>query len=777
MKNRTILTLLTIVLLHVFAGNLCAQQPPKDPLNEIKIGSCAPTKPLDDLIKAERKRGLVIDVRPFAVDQSTGKLTFNGKTGRVTVVHMNPFVYNYNISVAQQELTTSAVTDFLEILLPPGLRTIGNKAQGAPDQGSSDEAKLNGLSMIATRLNGLTQENCRNPQDPGCAALGEMKKAFDNIEQRLKNTAFENTIEQLSADVESYKVVLTPLLDEEADAGTNCTNATSVNAELTTLKPANSLRELDAARQVFADIRTLTKDLSDLVDEYFKDDALKGYVVRCGGFNCASQFKAYALAVDELLEGYTKDLDQLAEAFQAMKRMHDLTTQMKTKEGVFGRTFEIIKKFEMSEATVTVARVKIEPKPKKSEADAEEEETRGSKTESSHHSAFGAAASDAATGAKNTFADDDKEKGEKETIAKKGDSVGAGQINESIQLGRPRFLLSGGLVFSPLRRRTFENVKGFARDANGNPIGDGDKNVVGFGENSPRRLLPMAILNTRLASFKPTSFYFSLGVTAKHDDNVDVEYLVGPSVSLLNERALFTFGAYGGKVQNLVPDVKVGDEIPESVGDAKLYTKRNSWKPGFSFSYVFSQNKRSGETGEGSGATSGTNDLKNELRIGNVPFSLALGLAYTSLEERTHDEIVGFARDRQGNLTNGQNLTRIVGLTSSSGYRLAPIALLHSRLINFGSHSFYFSTGVTGKKSDDSLQLEYLLGGSVNVYRRKVFLTFGAFAGKQQSLGGDFFLGAKLDQSQNVTNETRYVWKPGFAISYDISKILPKGSN
>jgi hypothetical protein len=776
MKIKTNLTLLIIVLLHVFAGSLCAQQPLQDPLNEIKIGSCTPTNPLDDLIKAERKRGLVIDVRPFAVNQSTGKLTFNGKTGRVSVVHMNPFIYNYNISIAQQELTSSAVTDFLEILLPPGLR-LGSKAQAAAAQGSSDEETLNGLSMIATRLKSFKPENCRNSQDPGCAALGAMKTAFDNIQGRLKDTAFEKTIERLSADVGEYKVVLTPLLNEEADAVTNCNNATSVNAKLTTLNPASSLGELDAARQAFADIHTLTKDLSDLVDEYFKDDGLKNYVVRCEGFNCASQFKAYALAVDEVLEGYSKDRAQFAETFQAMKRMYDLTNQMKTKEGVFARSFEIIKKFEMSEATVTVARVKIEPKPKKSEDEAEEEEARGSRMQSRHHSPLGAAASDGSTRAEDPDPDDDKEKGEKKADAQKGNTAVPGQINESIQLGRPRFLLSGGLVFSPLRRRTFENVKGFVRDANGNPIGDGDKDVVGFGENSPRRLLPMAILNTRLASFKPTSFYFSLGVTAKHDDNVDVEYLLGPSVSLLNERALFTFGAYAGKVQNLVPDVKVGDEIPESVGDAKLFAKRNSWKPGFSFSYVFSQNKSSGETGGGSGATSGTADLKNELRIGGVPFNLALGLAYTSLEERTHDEIVGFARDRQGNLTNGQNLTRIVGLTSSSGYRLAPIALLHSRLINFGSHSFYFSTGVTGKKSDDNLQLEYLLGGSVNVYRRKVFLTFGAFAGKQQSLGGDFFLGAKLDQSQNVTTETRYVWKPGFAISYDISKILPKGSN
>jgi hypothetical protein len=372
---------------------------------------------------------------------------------------------------------------------------------------------------------------------------------------------------------------------------------------------------------------------------------------------------------------------------------------------------------------------------------------------------------------------DDKEKEKDKEDTKKKANALSPDINESIQIGRPRFLLSGGLVFSPLRRQTFESVKGFARDADGNPTGDGNQNVVGFGENSPRRLLPMVMLNTRLSSFNPTSMYFSLGVTAKHDDNVDVEYLLGPSFSLLNDRALFTFGGYIGKVQNLVPDVQVGDEIPDSAGDAKLFTKRNSWKPGFSFTYVFSQNERSGESfTSGGGDTEGKADLKHEIRIGGVPFNLAMGLAYTSLEERTYDEIVGFARDRNGNLTNGENLTRIVGLTSSSGYRLAPLALLHTRLFNFGNRSFYFSTGVTGKKTDDKVQIEYLLGGTVNAYRRKIFLTFGAFAGKQSVLGGDFFLGAKLDKDQSVTTTTRYVWKPGFAISYDISRILRRGS-
>ena len=169
--------------------------------------------------------------------------------------------------------------------------------------------------------------------------------------------------------------------------------------------------------------------------------------------------------------------------------------------------------------------------------------------------------------------------------------------------------------------------------------------------------------------------------------------------------------------------------------------------------------------------------MENEIRIGGIPFNLALGMAYTSLEERTFNPIVGFARDRQGNLTNGETLTRIVGVTSSSDYRLVPMALLHSRLLNFRNRSFYLSTGVTGKKTDNNVHIEYLLGGSTNLYRRKVFVTVGAFAGKQQLLGGDLFTGLELETSQPVTTQSRYVWKPAFAISYDISRIIPRGSN
>jgi hypothetical protein len=136
--------------------------------------------------------------------------------------------------------------------------------------------------------------------------------------------------------------------------------------------------------------------------------------------------------------------------------------------------------------------------------------------------------------------------------------------------------------------------------------------------------------------------------------------------------------------------------------------------------------------------------------------------------------VAGFARDRQGNLTNGHTLTRIVGLTSSSSYRLSPLAMLHSRLTNFGAHDFYFTAGITGKKTKDDLDVEYLLGGSTNIFQRKLFLTFGTFIGKQRVLSGDFFEGQGLKTSQGVTTHGRYIWKPAIAFSYDISKIISR---
>lgn len=771
-------------------------------VNDIAIGRCKvdglPTD-IEELTRNESRNGLVMDARPFAINQTSGKMSFNGKTGRVTILHMNPFVYNYTITVAQKELVTTALNDFIKLLLPQSLgKAVGTESGAAALAGTTPISKL---LLIEARIKDYKSENCQASPD-ACAAIGEMFKTFDKLrdsELIKKNGSAFDTL--TSPDFDNifikYTEALTTLRDVEANAFTTCSNAQSLNRNLRNVGLDDYFDRFNNANKAIREATTLANDLNQLVNSFNNDNALleSKPVPRCKGYNCIGQFKAYADAALEVLGGggYQGRLDTLRANADSMKNMLDITEKMKEKEGLFARTITIIKKFELSEATISLNRTELPTGANKQEAANAAKKISGGSVESGTYtvppepvvsggsSNEGTALTNASINNLTTPAKQNPTPAASPTPpvkepaqGKANGSVAPGQLKEVVQIGQPRFTLSAGLVYSPLPRRTFQSVKGFTRDAQGNPTGNGSTNIVGFGENSPRRLLPMVLLNSRLLSTKATSLYFSFGISAKYDDNVDIEYLFGPSVSVLNNRALITFGVYGGKTQNLVSDVNIGDELPDTIGDAKLFRKSYTWKPGFSFSYNFSRPKKTDLTGGTAVASSPANDLKSEIRIGNIPFNLAVGLAYTSLEQSTYDEIVGFARNRQGELTNGQTLTRIVGLTSSSDYRLTPVVLLHSRLTNFGKYDFYVSTGLTGKKTDNNFDIEYLIGGSVNLYRRRVFLTFGTFVGKQQILGGDFFEGAQLGTSQNVTTQNRYVWKPAIAFSYDISRIIPR---
>jgi hypothetical protein len=797
---------------------------PTPPLNTIKIGQCYSPSQLEDWIAYERAKGNVIDARPFAINQSTGQLFFSGNTGRFSVVHMNPFAYDYRITVAQEELVTTALTDFLKLLLPPSLSTVPGLQSGRAGAAGVSLATPARLAQIADRLDSLTPPQCNSStpaagKSEACVAAGAMFETYTKLRNSgllgsvvgaavvppafttITASPLDLTAGGTTAALDAYTTyarAVTELRDEEADAYKTCQAATALNSSLAAYNFDAYFSRLDTAQQAVSDATALAQDLEQLVVLFKADAALKDAVpvIRCKGYICSDQFDAYAKAALDILGVYTREITALRENAVRMQRMYRLTQQMKNKEGLFARTNTIIKKFELSQAKISVARTRIDPSQQTGQTGQTQSGNPGGGNGNGGNPqpVLGNGGNDGAApvnpGNNNQTSGNNQGGGNNQGQGSGGNSGGAaqgagnnlapaGQVNEVVQIGQPRFALSGGLVYSPLPRRTFTSVKGFARDAQGNPTGNGSADVVGFGENSSRRVLPMVMLNTRLTNFKPADLYFSWGVSAKNDGNFDIEYLFGPSVSLLNNRAFFTFGAYGGQTQNLVADVAVGDALPDTIGDAKLYRKSLIWKPGFSFSYSLSRPKKVNAAAAGTGATPAasstpSDDLKSELRIGGIPFNLALGVAYTSLEQRTYDEVVGFARDRQGNLTNGRTLTRVVGLTSSSDYRMSPLVMLHSRLTNFGSHDFYFSTGITGKKTDNNFDIEYLLGGSLNLYRRKVFLTFGAFAGKQQILGGDFFEGAALGKTQNVTTQNRYVWKPAISFSYDITRILPR---
>lgn len=801
------------LLLLVIALICCSSTGIAQSLNDIKIGHCTSVtvfnaataaNDIDNTIASERRLGLVMDARPFAINQSTGKLLFTRGDGRVSVVHMNPFVYDYKISVAQQELVSTALSDFLKLLLPPNLASAVGTQSGEANKAVIAAAPSR-LRLIEGRIPAFPA--CAAGDNP-CLATAEMYNIFSQIKAKVDPASA--TVSPLFATLDnsmipakgggvlgstnplfvSFTTDLTNLRNQQFEAYDTCNRAQQLNQTLNAYDFNQFFSDLNTAQQEISQITALAEDLFQLATAFGSDSALKDHGSRlCKGFDCTAQFLAYATEVKTVLgdTGYQRKQRDLRQKGQEMQNMFLFTEQLKNKEGMFARTFTISKKFELSQATISIKREKLEQKENASGTQSGTA-TEGSSSGGGGGGAGGAGGSEGTIG--NQFGGPvvpgQLQTGTAATPAKPAANDGgdkpagatalAADVNEVVQLGRPRFMLSGGMVFSPLPRRTFKPVKGFVVDAQGNPTGNGDATVIGFDQNSPRRLFPMLFLNSRVLDYERGSLFFSLGITAKHDDNVDLEYLIGPSVSFLNDRALFTFGAYGGLTQNLVSDVRVGDALPDSLGDAKFFRKSLTWKPGFSFSYSFSRTKKAEAKGTSGGTGSASDDLKNEIRIGSIPFSLALGLAVTSLEQRTYDEIAGFARDRQGNLTNGQTLTRIVGVTSSSGYRMTPMAMLHTRLTNFGRRDFYFTSGLTGKKTDNDFDLEYLLGGSVNVYRRKVFLTFGTFIGKQQILGGNFFDGAALNKTQNVTTINRYVWKPVLSFSYDISRIIPRSN-
>ncbi|HKQ50798.1 MAG TPA: hypothetical protein VJT74_00415, partial [Pyrinomonadaceae bacterium] len=520
MKNRTQFTPFIIAALCLLCSAATSSRaatptatPKPTPLNEIKIGHCNdPKRTLESIIEAERARGLVMDARPFAINQATGKMTFDGSTGRVSVVNTNPFVYKYKITVAQEELVSTALTDFLKLLLPESLRSNVGLQSGRVNPTASRVTPITKLGLIAERLRAFDPAKCRD--NAACEAVSEMKNVFELIEQQglilnsrandLDTEALLFTTPALSIDEEfaKYTEQLSLLRDEEADAYTVCDNATKLNDDLRKLEPQlkQFLEDVSTARKEIKKIDVLASDLEGLVAAFNRDEDLKtaGKAIRCKGFNCVEQFQEYAQTVLALIgtAGYSGELSRLETNAQEMLNMFQLTEQMKEKEGLFARTFTVIKKFELSQASIALNRTRLQTSGGSSTATSTGPQSGNAGTGggggggrgsgSPEPSVVGGESSEGSAGSSsggNNFAasgdgdgaesgDDDKDSSAKDS---EGGSTAApaGQIREVVQIGRPRFMLSGGLVYSPLPRRTFKKVTGFALDAQGQPTGDG----------------------------------------------------------------------------------------------------------------------------------------------------------------------------------------------------------------------------------------------------------------------------------------------------------------
>jgi hypothetical protein len=148
--------------------------------------------------------------------------------------------------------------------------------------------------------------------------------------------------------------------------------------------------------------------------------------------------------------------------------------------------------------------------------------------------------------------------------------------------GGPRFAISGGVVYSPLETINFKRTPALI---NGQPA-----TIVGRDESSNTRILPMLMLNARLFDGKGpiNGIHMSLGVTAKPDDKgTNVEFLIGPSISFVEERLFLTFGGYAGRQKQLEGNLVPGQQLPKEFTDDIPTSNHLVWKPGIALTYKF----------------------------------------------------------------------------------------------------------------------------------------------------------------------------------------------
>ncbi len=175
-------------------------------------------------------------------------------------------------------------------------------------------------------------------------------------------------------------------------------------------------------------------------------------------------------------------------------------------------------------------------------------------------------------------------------------------------------------------------------------------------------------------------------------------------------------------------------------------------------------------------STAAAGPYKVNFRMGSAPFfSLSAGVVFSPLRKFEFDRIQGFERDEQGNtvLVNGQpNLTTVIGLKETSRTRISPILFLNGRVHEWDSgpiDGLHISLGLTAKNDNEGLDPEFLVGPSLSMLERKLFFTFGGYAGRQQKLTGGLFEGFAVPSTvTDLPIQKNYRWSFGFALSYQL---------
>ena len=116
------------------------------------------------------------------------------------------------------------------------------------------------------------------------------------------------------------------------------------------------------------------------------------------------------------------------------------------------------------------------------------------------------------------------------------------------------------------------------------------------------------------------------------------------------------------------------------------------------------------------------------LTFGSPIFTLSGGMVFSPMETRQYVRVQGTRETAMG----GVEIVNRVGRSEASNQRILPMALLHVKV----GPTYYVSIGATAKPDKQGTQPEFLFGGSKSFASGWLFLTAGAYVGRQSSLDG-----------------------------------------
>lgn len=161
-----------------------------------------------------------------------------------------------------------------------------------------------------------------------------------------------------------------------------------------------------------------------------------------------------------------------------------------------------------------------------------------------------------------------------------------------------------------------------------------------------------------------------------------------------------------------------------------------------------------------------TKKLTLNIQMGYQVMTVSAGLAGSPMKKAQYNAVTTTVKDANGQSTT----TNTVGIQSNSP-RLLPMIQLNADLFDFSSRrlpvSLNASLGLTGKVDNQGTDVEFLLGPSLGFLGNQLFVTVGAYGGRQQVLQGGLSAGSIIP-STTVPVAKNLQWGLGWSLTWKI---------